>query len=355
MARPKTRKGRPLSPTEIFDGVSDLVFGLSGGGSIVYANPAFRRRFRFDGDLGDTAAYFPNAPQFGVDRAVSLTDRDGRYYDGRSYRDESTPGESVRYVVLQDASQPSSTSPRPDAFSNPDKVEELIRTASHDLRSTFRVASLYVELAQSNPAAVGSELGQFLDRISKSAERGNRMVTDLAFYLRLLNKRTVPAERVDLTAVARGAVADLGARIDDAGADVTVTPLGEIEGDARAFSELFRRVLDNALRFRRPDVRLAVELSGEPLENGRLRLRVRDNGAGFDPRFSQDVFRPFRRLSGAKEDGTGLGLAICERVVSLHKGSIFVETQPGEGTTFTFDFPVRADASVLPAASSLHR
>jgi signal transduction histidine kinase len=129
--------------------------------------------------------------------------------------------------------------------------------------------------------------------------------------------------------------------------------------------QVLQNLISNGLKFHKPDEppRVRVEATVEPAsrelqQNGRLdpnctemcRLRVADNGIGFEESHADRIFTPFKRLHGRGEyEGTGMGLAICRRIVERHGGDISVDSTPGEGTTFTVLLPVRrAEGSASP-------
>jgi chemotaxis family two-component system sensor kinase Cph1 len=135
-------------------------------------------------------------------------------------------------------------------------------------------------------------------------------------------------------------VAQMRAAIDSAGASITRGPLPRIEGDAVQIGQLFQNLLANGLKFSggsAPVVRVEAQPSGAGWE-----FSFRDNGIGIAPEHRERIFLLFRRLHGRSEyPGTGLGLAICKRIVERHGGQIWVDSTPGQGSTFRFFLPAR--------------
>jgi PAS domain S-box-containing protein len=133
------------------------------------------------------------------------------------------------------------------------------------------------------------------------------------------------------------AVADMSLELAESGAEVVREPLPRVEADATQLRAVFHNLLANAIRYR----------SAEPLriEVGSTEgaLYVRDNGRGIDPRDHQRVFELFRRGASAGEvDGVGIGLALSRRIVEAHGGRLWLESEPGRGTTFFFTLPPAA-------------
>jgi light-regulated signal transduction histidine kinase (bacteriophytochrome) len=138
-------------------------------------------------------------------------------------------------------------------------------------------------------------------------------------------------------------LANLKAAIDESGAVVTRGPLPTLTVDRQQMVQLMQNLIANAVKFRGerpPSIEVAAEQSGDQYQ-----FSVRDNGIGIPEKHLEDVFVAFRRLHTQDQyPGTGVGLAICKKIVELHNGRIWVESEPGKGTTFYFTIPS------LPAA-----
>ncbi|ELY65753.1 multi-sensor signal transduction histidine kinase [Natrinema versiforme JCM 10478] len=143
-----------------------------------------------------------------------------------------------------------------------------------------------------------------------------------------------PFEPVDLEAILEEVLTDLQIKIEEHDAEVTVEELPCVKGDRGQLRQLFQNLLDNAIQYsgdEPPSVRVSAEDDGSEWV-----VSVRDEGIGMDPEQTDRVFEVFQRLHTQDEhSGTGIGLAICKRIVERHGGEIWIDSVPGEGTTFS--------------------
>jgi light-regulated signal transduction histidine kinase (bacteriophytochrome) len=151
-------------------------------------------------------------------------------------------------------------------------------------------------------------------------------------------------DRVDVERLVDRLLIDLGPAIEEADAVVLRGPLPAVHGDPIQLGQLFQNLLSNAIKFRgaeAPRVEVSAVRDG-PM----VRFSVSDNGIGIAPEFQERIFVIFQRLHSRDEyPGTGIGLAICKKIVERHGGTIWLDSRPGEGTTFHFTLPP-AEASV---------
>jgi light-regulated signal transduction histidine kinase (bacteriophytochrome) len=136
-----------------------------------------------------------------------------------------------------------------------------------------------------------------------------------------------------------GVLANLKIAIDESAAAITHGPLPEVMADESQIFQLLQNLVANAIKFRgpsAPQVHIEAERQGD-----HWLFAVRDNGIGIDPAQYGRVFQVFQRLHSRDEyPGSGIGLAVCKRIVQRHGGQIWVESQPGAGSTFFFTLPV---------------
>ena len=218
------------------------------------------------------------------------------------------------------------------------ELEQFAYVASHDLQEPLRMVSSYTQLlARRYRGQLDSDADDFIAFAVDGAERMQALIRDLLAYSRVGSQGSSPAP-TSLDEVFDRAVANLHAAIKESGAEVTRGPLPTLSVDASQLTQLFQNLIGNALKFRRevePRVHVAAEVGEEATT-----FSVSDNGIGIEAEYLERIFEIFQRLHTRDEyPGTGIGLAICRRIVDHHQGRIWVESEPGVGTTFYFTVP----------------
>jgi light-regulated signal transduction histidine kinase (bacteriophytochrome) len=163
------------------------------------------------------------------------------------------------------------------------------------------------------------------------------LIQGLLAYSRVETQGT-PLQAVDSQAVLEQVLKNLQIAIAEDKALVTNDPLPMVVADGIQLSQVFQNLISNAVKFRgdrRPAIHVGVEN-----DDAEWRFSVRDNGIGIEPQYAERVFAIFQRLHTRDEyPGTGIGLAVCKRIVERHGGRIWVESEPGQGSTFSFTIP----------------
>jgi len=161
-----------------------------------------------------------------------------------------------------------------------------------------------------------------------------QLISDLLDFS-LVSTKGKTFSAIDLGAVLDRALKNLEKVIAESGAVVSCDSLPEVRGDETQLVQLFQNLIGNAIKFRsdrRPEINVSASR-----QDDHWRLAVRDNGIGIDRRYWDRLFVIFQRLhTRQKYAGTGIGLAICKRIVERHDGRIWLDSQPGKGTTFYF-------------------
>ncbi|WP_339106043.1 ATP-binding protein [Haloterrigena salinisoli] len=226
-----------------------------------------------------------------------------------------------------------------------ERLEQFAYAASHDLQEPLRMVSSYLQLIEDRYAdELDAECEEFIDYAVDGAERMRAMIDSLLEYSRI-ETRGDPFEPVDLEAVVDDVRTDCQLQIGGSGAEITTEDLPTVVGDADQLRQLFQNLLDNAIEYsgdEPPRVELSVTRDGSEWI-----VSVRDEGIGVDPDDQQRIFEVFQRLHTHDEHaGTGIGLALCERIVERHGGEIWLESEPGEGSTFSVTLPAADDRAV---------
>jgi signal transduction histidine kinase len=146
----------------------------------------------------------------------------------------------------------------------------------------------------------------------------------------------IAKEPVAMDGVLAGARLDLESLILEKSAEITSSPLPTVQGDPTQLLRLLQNLLGNALKYLRKDVKPRIEVSSRQITERTYEFAVRDNGIGISPKNFDLIFAPLKRLHGEEIAGTGIGLAICRTIVERHGGRIWVESEPGNGSTFFF-------------------
>lgn len=220
-----------------------------------------------------------------------------------------------------------------------EELREFARVASHDLSEPSRLVVSFCQLLlRRHGDALGDEGRELAGFAIEGALRMRQLVHDLAIYASP-DTSTAGEGATDAGAVASHVLEQLADEVAATGAKVEIAPLPAV-GMARAnLAELFRHLIANALIYRREGVAPRIRIGADDMGD-HWRLWVTDNGIGIDADYQDDIFRLFTRLHPpGPRAGTGAGLAIAKRIVTASGGHIWVESTPGDGSTFFFTVP----------------
>jgi len=217
------------------------------------------------------------------------------------------------------------------------ELEAFSYSVSHDLRAPFRHIVGYSELLREQNLGEG-KARHYVDSISESAVAAGRLVDDLLNFSHLGRTNLAPT-RVDMNKLVgearRSAEVDAGSRV----IEWRIEPLPEAWGDAAMLRQVMVNLVGNAAKYTRPRERAEITISGE--DEGRETVYcVRDNGVGFDAKYTSKMFGVFQRLHRAEDfEGTGIGLALVRRIIDRHKGRVWAEGEIDRGAAFWFALP----------------
>ncbi|SFG56809.1 His Kinase A (phospho-acceptor) domain-containing protein [Halopelagius inordinatus] len=218
------------------------------------------------------------------------------------------------------------------------ELKRFAHAASHDLQEPLRMISSYLQLLEHRYAdALDSDAREYIDFAVDGADRMREMIDGLLAYSRL-DRTPEKFEQVDCVAALDEAVANLEVAVEESGAVITSDELPAVRGDGTQLVQLFQNLLDNAITYAGDDPpRIHV---GAKRGDGEWVFSVTDDGIGISPERTEEIFDVFTRLHTPDEyEGSGIGLAICHRIVTIHRGRIWAESEPDEGSTFSFTVP----------------
>lgn len=223
-------------------------------------------------------------------------------------------------------------------------LQQFANVVSHDLQEPLHVISGYLQvLSEEYRERLDADGREYIGHALDASDRLLRMIRSLLDYSRVETKAKM-LERVETSDVLSIALDNLSAAIGERCATVvTAGDFPVLLGEPSQLIRLFQNLIGNALKYHRPGETPLVEVAVVRQGNEWL-FSVRDNGIGIDPKHFERIFGVFQRLHARSEyEGTGIGLAIVRKIIERHNGRIWVESAPGQGSTFFFTLPTMAD------------
>ena len=319
-------------------------------GSITYCNPIARQRFPNLTDLGPRHPIMKD-----INEIIEELTAGGGFHSREVDVGEETYQQRIVYIptIKEIRIYSNDITPRKRAQEKlARQADELARSnaelqefayvASHDLQEPLRVISGFTQLLSDRYSGQLDETAdEFIGYVVDGSERMKILINDLLEYSRV-GTQGRPLEPVESSSALEHALSNLRVAMSEADARVTHDRLPKVQGDINQLSQMFQNLISNAIKFRAenpPNIHISSVQVGESWV-----MSVSDNGIGIDPQHSERIFGMFKRLHGRGEyPGTGIGLAICSKIVERHMGKIWVESEPGNGSTFSFTLPVVED------------
>jgi signal transduction histidine kinase len=222
-------------------------------------------------------------------------------------------------------------------------LEQFAYIASHDLQEPLRMVAAYTQLlAERYRGKLDDDADKYMGYAVEGALRMQALVHDLLTFSRV-GRNGVERKSLDSSHAVREALQNLAVVIQESGAVVKQSTLPVVHSDRTQLLQLFQNLIGNAIKFRGKEP-LVVVVSAERKDK-EWEFAVADNGIGIAPEHKEVIFSIFQRLhTRAEYPGNGVGLAICKKIVEQHGGRIWVDSEPGKGSTFRFTLPaVSAD------------
>lgn len=222
-------------------------------------------------------------------------------------------------------------------------MEQFAYVASHDLREPLLTIKGYLDvIREDHDQELPTAVKDYMNTITAAADRMDLLIKGLLDYSRLSKIKQL--QLVNLEDTITNIVNDLQAILQDIDAEITYTDLPEVMGYPLELKVLLQNLISNAVKYRKVDQPLHIEVTCADLTNG-WEIKVEDNGIGIAKSNLKEIFKLFRRLHGSDlYSGSGIGLANCKKIVELHGGDIWAESKLGKGSTFHFTIMTREEA-----------
>ena len=230
-------------------------------------------------------------------------------------------------------------------------LERFAFMASHDLQEPLRKIRMFSDRLLTKLTNIPEDDAKLVNRIQQAAERMQVLIVDILSFSKVSNDKSAFVES-DLNTVIKDVLTDMEDEINSNNATISVQPLPTLLVRPTLMRPLFHNLIGNALKYRKKDEDVSIEIRSEVsfgisdrdknFVNKYCRIFIKDNGIGFDQKYADEIFGMFRRLHHNGEySGTGVGLALCKKIAELHHGFISAKGKIDEGATFIVSFPLK--------------
>ncbi len=222
------------------------------------------------------------------------------------------------------------------------ELKQYAYVASHDLKQPIKTINGFANLLKKDlekKEVLDEENTKFLGLIISSSNNMLRLVNDLLAYAKLTSVQEVPFQKQPLDEVLNNVLINLQNQIDNNEVNIERTKLPTLDIVPVKINQVFQNIISNAIKFKKKAEPLTIKIHSN--EKGQhCEFTIEDNGIGIEKSNQEKIFAPFKKLHKASEyAGSGIGLATCKRIIELHKGKIWVESEKDKGTKFIFTLP----------------
>ena len=281
-----------------------------------YHNPLLNQDFL----ITDRIIRWSDGRDVRFELAVNITGQKSAEAELRSLNKELEMRVSQRTAQLEETNQ---------------ELEDFVYSVSHDLRAPLRSISGFAEIIERRHKASLNEEGQhYFENIIKASRQMGNLIDDLLQFSRL-GRNAMKSETVPLDGVFRTAIETLSSQIKETNARIDLPEqIPVIQGDVTLTTHIFINLLDNAIKYHKPDEPPVIHVSFET-EDPYVVVFVADNGIGIEPEYQEKIFNIFQRLhSQADYPGTGIGLSAVKKAVQIMGGRVWLESEPDKGSVF---------------------
>jgi len=225
-----------------------------------------------------------------------------------------------------------------------EELEWFTYRVAHDLNEPLRTITTHVQLIENQlTGGMDENTKQCMSFVLDAAQRMRSFIDDLLQFAQATYVAG-PVQTVNCETILDRVTANLNTAIQNSGVQITHDPLPSLEASA-GIENVFQNLISNAIKYHREGVAPKIHIGAR--RNGAVwELSVRDNGIGIDPEDRENLFKVFCRLHSGNIPGNGIGLTVAQKIVHAHGGKIWVESEPGAGSTFYFTLPQVAAASI---------
>lgn len=221
-------------------------------------------------------------------------------------------------------------------------LEQFAGIAAHDLKSPISTVISFVEVLKEELETQPPNkeaIAKYFDIISRTAVRMSALIEALLSYSKLTKTPSKFIE-VDLNSLLSEVLNSIAKNVASLNAKIIAPQkLPTVYGDPSLLGLVFQNLIANGIKFHRDEQPLIQISSSLDKSQNYWIISFKDNGVGFDPKYKEDIFILFKKINSESKEGAGIGLATCRRIIELHGGSIWSDSQPGIGSTFSFSLP----------------
>jgi PAS domain S-box-containing protein len=220
------------------------------------------------------------------------------------------------------------------------ELEEFAYSISHDLRTPLRAIQGFSQmLGEEFHSLLGPEGIRKIDIIRTNTNKMNQLILDL-LAMANVTRYKITLEKLQMRDILEKEITEQTKDIDPSRIEIILGEIPDVQGDGFLIRLLWNNLIENAITFSRSKQKSVIKIHGVPIDN-QIVYSIQDNGIGFNPSYSNKIFKPFHTLQiPDKFENTGIGLAIVERIAQRHGGKVWAEGEEGVGATFYFSLPV---------------